>query len=78
MCCHTVDVISPIVLLQPFMSPRYPGGPRVPVRMPNEFNGVSLLLNCIFVFLSLFLFRLCVCFSLCASLNYFVDGSLVV
>ncbi|XP_076440190.1 single-stranded DNA-binding protein 3-like isoform X4 [Babylonia areolata] len=24
---------------QPFMSPRYPGGPRVPVRMPNEFNG---------------------------------------
>lgn len=23
----------------PFMSPRYPGGPRVPVRMPNEFNG---------------------------------------
>ncbi|XP_070194554.1 single-stranded DNA-binding protein 3-like isoform X4 [Littorina saxatilis] len=24
---------------QPFMSPRYPGGPRVPVRMPNDFNG---------------------------------------
>ncbi|KAK3793759.1 hypothetical protein RRG08_043407 [Elysia crispata] len=26
---------------QPFMSPRYPGGPRVPVRMQNqvEFNG---------------------------------------
>ncbi|KAL8572236.1 hypothetical protein ACOMHN_022473 [Nucella lapillus] len=25
--------------MMPFMSPRYPGGPRVPVRMPNEFNG---------------------------------------
>ena len=35
------DLFLCYFLLQPFMSPRYPGGPRVPVRMPNEFNGVS-------------------------------------
>ncbi|CAH1775038.1 unnamed protein product [Owenia fusiformis] len=26
----------------PFMSPRYPGGPRGPMRMPNEFNGPGM------------------------------------
>ena len=39
--CFQMIYFYVIFLLQPFMSPRYPGGPRVPVRMPNEFNGVS-------------------------------------
>ncbi len=30
---------------QPFMGPRYPGGPRGPVRMPNDFN-VSVVFKC--------------------------------
>lgn len=50
-------IIYILCVLQPFMSPRYPGGPRVPVRMPNDFNAVSLIINYL---------------AKCRTLNYFL------
>uniref|UniRef100_A0A8C9XS76 Single stranded DNA binding protein 2a n=1 Tax=Sander lucioperca TaxID=283035 RepID=A0A8C9XS76_SANLU len=41
--CVTQQVIQPGFMLgffQPFMSPRYPGGPRPPLRLPNQGLGV--------------------------------------
>lgn len=34
---------SVISLFQPFMSPRYPGGPRPSLRMPNQVLGTRIL-----------------------------------
>lgn len=38
-CWNKVMIIRPVFLLQPFMSPRYPGGPRPSLRMPNQPPG---------------------------------------
>ena len=43
---HSCYILPSLLLLQPFMGPRYPGGPRPGVRMPQmgpEFGGVSSL-----------------------------------
>lgn len=43
LCCSLS--LFPLLCLQPFMSPRYPGGPRPSLRMPNQVINIWLNLT---------------------------------